>query len=43
MMTIKLPFKKYKDNKTGTLFVLPYVLAFLVFITIPVMMECSYR
>lgn len=37
-MTIKLPFKKYKDNRTGTLFVLPYVFAFFIFITIPVIM-----
>ena len=37
-MTNKIAFKKYKDGTTGALFVLPYVLAFLVFITIPVLM-----
>jgi len=30
--------KKYKDNQSGSMFVLPYVIAFLVFITIPVVM-----
>ncbi len=37
-MIRKLTLKKYKDGTTGALFVLPYVLAFLVFITIPVLM-----
>jgi multiple sugar transport system permease protein len=37
-MTNKISFKKYRDGTTGALFVLPYVLAFLVFITIPVLM-----
>jgi multiple sugar transport system permease protein len=37
-MTLKWKIKKYHDNKTGTLFVLPYVIAFLIFITIPVFM-----
>jgi multiple sugar transport system permease protein len=38
LMTLKRPLKKYKDGKTGSLFVMPYVVAFLVFITIPVLM-----
>jgi multiple sugar transport system permease protein len=38
MSFLSLKFKKYKDNQSGSLFVLPYVLAFLVFITIPVVM-----
>jgi multiple sugar transport system permease protein len=37
-MTFPYLNKKYRDNKTGSLFVLPYFLAFLVFITIPVIM-----
>ena len=37
-MIRKLTLKRYKDGTTGALFVLPYVLAFLVFITIPVLM-----
>jgi multiple sugar transport system permease protein len=37
-MTNKFTLKKYKDSRTGSLFVLPYVLAFLVFIIVPVLM-----
>jgi multiple sugar transport system permease protein len=37
-MTLKFKLKKYRDNKTGFFFVLPYALAFMVFITIPVVM-----
>jgi multiple sugar transport system permease protein len=37
-MTIKRALKPYRDSRTGTLFVLPYVLSFLIFITIPVIM-----
>ena len=37
-MIRKLTLKRYKNGTTGALFVLPYVLAFLVFITIPVLM-----
>lgn len=37
-MKLKLKFKKYRDNKTGIFFVLPYALSFMIFITIPVVM-----
>ncbi len=37
-MIMKRMAKPYRDRKTGTLFVLPYVISFLIFITIPVMM-----
>ena len=37
-MTLKFKLKKYRDNKTGFFFALPYELAFMVFITIPVVM-----
>jgi multiple sugar transport system permease protein len=37
-MTLQLKFKKQRDERIGTIFILPYLLSFMIFITIPVFM-----
>jgi len=37
-MTLRLKFKRQRDERIGTIFILPYLLSFMIFITIPVFM-----
>jgi multiple sugar transport system permease protein len=38
IMTLNLKFKRQRDERIGTLFILPYLVSFMIFITIPVLM-----